>query len=171
VVPLLAIGFAVQTRTGALTRLFYDRAPKFDVNWQMVDWSELTDAAASHDLRGANAYVVAPNWIQAARIAYALGPDIPIAVVPGDPRHFQFMDDKRLNVRSVGFFVGALKFGDEANAEKAYRDLLYGRFIVDGAPRRITQRIAGFPVFDILVLPIKRVVTSQPLLHERGGPP
>jgi 4-amino-4-deoxy-L-arabinose transferase-like glycosyltransferase len=171
VVPLLAIGFAVQTRTGALTRLFYDRAPKFDVNWQMVDWSELTDAAASHDLRGANAYVVAPNWMQAARIAYALGPDIPIEVLPGDPRHFQFMDDKRLNAQSVGFFVGALKFGDEAKAEKAYRDLLYGRFIVDGAPRRITQRIAGFPVFDILVLPIKRVVTSQPSLYERGGAP
>jgi hypothetical protein len=171
VVPLLAIGFAVQTRTGAFTRLFYDRVPKFDVNWQMVDWSELTDAAASHDLRGANAYVVAQNWMQAARIAYALGPDVPIEVLPGDPRHFQFMDDKRSNGRSVGFFVGALKFGDEAVREKAYRDSLDGRFIVDGAPRRITQRIAGFPVFDILVLPIKRVETSQPLLHQRGALP
>jgi hypothetical protein len=161
----------VQTRTGALTRLFYDRAPKFDVNWQMVDWSELTDAAATQDLRGANAYVVAANWMQAARIAYALGPDIPIEVVPGDPRHFQFMDDKRLDARSVGFFVGSLKFGDEAKAEKAYRDLLYGRFTVDGASRRITQRIAGFPVFEILVLPIKRVVTSPPSLHGRGALP
>jgi hypothetical protein len=81
------------------------------------------------------------------------------------------MDDKRLDTRSIGFFVGALKFGDEANAEKAYRDLLYGRFIVDGASRRITQRIAGFPVFEILVLPIKRVVTSPPSLHGRGGLP
>jgi Dolichyl-phosphate-mannose-protein mannosyltransferase len=168
VVPLLAIGFAIQTQTGALTRLFYDRAPKFDVNWQMVDWSELPDALASHDIGRANPYVVASNWIQAARIAYALGPDIPIEVLPGDPRHFQFMDDKRLNAESFGFFVGALKFGDEAVREKAYRDSLEGRFIVDGAARRITQRIAKFPVFDILILPIKRFETPQPSLHDWG---
>ena len=157
VVPLLATGFAIQARTGAFTRLFYDRAPKYDVNWQIVDWSALTDTAGGNEIRGANTYVVASNWMQAARIAYALGPDIPIEVLPGDPRHFQFMDDRRLDGRSLGLFVGALKFGDEAAGEKAYRDSLGSLFAVDGAPRHIAQRIAGFPVFDILVLPVKRM--------------
>jgi hypothetical protein len=52
-----------------------------------------------------------------------------------------------------------------------YRDLLYGHFILDGASSRITQRIAEFPVFDILIVPIKRVETSQPSLRGRGALP
>ncbi len=156
VIPLLAAGFALQARAGVFTRLFYDRAPKFDVNWQIIDWSALADQADGGGFEDADAYVVASNWMQAARIGYALGPDVPIEVFPGDPRHFQYMDDKRLTTRRNGFFVGALKFGKEAACEKTYRDGLRGRFVVTGASRTITQRIAGFPVFDILILPIKR---------------
>jgi hypothetical protein len=62
VVSLLATGFALQTRAGAFTRPFYDRAPKFDVNWQIIDWTALTDKANSNALNDANAYVVASNW-------------------------------------------------------------------------------------------------------------
>ena len=98
---------------------------------------------------------------------YALGPDIPIEVLPGDRRHFQFMDDRRLSNRTTGFFVGAVNFGDEAAREKAYRDSLDGLFVANGASRHITQRIAGFPVFDILMLPIKRSEASQSPLQ--GG--
>jgi hypothetical protein len=36
----------------------YDRAPKFDVNWQIIDWTALTDKANGNALRGANACVV-----------------------------------------------------------------------------------------------------------------
>ena len=172
VVPLLAVGFAVQTRTGAFTRLFYERAPKSDINyWQFVDWSALTDTVDGQEFKAANAYVVGSNWMQAARIGYALGPDVPIEVLPGDPRHFQFMDDRRLNGRSVGFFIGASKFGDEAAQEKAYRDSLDGHFVANGASRHVTQRIAGFPVFDILILPIKRSEMSQSPLQGGSAPP
>lgn len=159
VVPLLATGFALQAKTAVFTRLFYDRAPNFDVNWQIIDWTALTDKDGNA-LKDANAYVVASNWMQAARIALALGPDVPIEVLPADPRHFQYLADKRLNARGNGFFVGALRFDDEAVHEKAYRDSLDGPFVVNGPPRHITQSIAGFPVFDILILPIKR---SEPL--------
>ncbi|MBZ9708641.1 glycosyltransferase family 39 protein [Mesorhizobium sp. ESP7-2] len=168
VVPLLTMGFAVQVRTGAFTRAFYERAPKFDVNWQLVDWSALTSEPQGSDLSGANAYVVASNWMQAARAAAALGPDVPIEVLPGDPRHFQFMDDGRLKTRSAGFFVGALDFGKEAAREKEYRDSLDGRYVVDGPPRRLIQRIAGFPVFEILILPVNRIVASQAHLPGNG---
>src|SRR5258708_4910210 len=177
IVPLLAIGFTLQARAGVFTRLFYDRAPKFDVNWQIVDWSALVGKVDGNRLEDDNAYVVASNWMQAARIAYALGPDIPIEVLPGDPRHFQYMVDKRLNARSNGFFVGALKFGEDAAAcEQAYRESLRGLFVVNGPSRRLTQSIAGFPVFDILVLPIERTDTSQsPLqggvMNHGGGSP
>jgi hypothetical protein len=36
----------------------YDRAPKFDVNWQIIDWTALTDKASGNALKDANAYVV-----------------------------------------------------------------------------------------------------------------
>ena len=36
----------------------YDRAPNFDVNWQIIDWTALTDKASGNALKDANAYVV-----------------------------------------------------------------------------------------------------------------
>ena len=156
VVPLAATGFAVQATTGAFTRPFFSRAPKFDVNWQIVDWTALSSRLEGSQLRDPDAYVVASNWMQAARISAALGPDIPIEVLPGDPRHFQFIDDPRLGSRSAGFFVGALNSADEAASEKGYRDHLEGLFTTTGPSRYITQRIAGYPVFDIVIMPIAR---------------
>jgi len=169
VVPLLATGFAVQATTGALTRPFFQRAPKFDANWQLVDWSALTDSKVADEIRRANGYVVASNWMQAAKLGYELGPDIPVDVLPGDPRHFQFMDHRRLASQATGFFIGAMNFrDDEAAQEKAYRDNLGGLFVVDGDARHITQRISGFPVFDMLILPVKRV--APPLSKADGQP-
>jgi hypothetical protein len=78
------------------------------------------------------------------------------------------MNDRRLNSRSIGFFVGALGFAHEASFEKDYRDHLDGRFVASGAARHITQRIAGFPVFDILVLPVRRAGTTP---IQVGTPP
>jgi len=36
----------------------YACAPKFDVNWQIIDWTALTDTASRNALKDANAYVV-----------------------------------------------------------------------------------------------------------------
>jgi hypothetical protein len=33
----------------------YDRAPKFDVNWQIIDWTALTAKANGKALKDANA--------------------------------------------------------------------------------------------------------------------
>ncbi|WP_421915457.1 ArnT family glycosyltransferase [Mesorhizobium sp.] len=171
VVPLLAVGFALQTTTGAFTRPFHERATKFDINWQLVDWSELTNDTESSDLSGADAYVVAADWMQGARIAHALGPNVPIEVLPGDPRHFQFMDDKRLDVRGKGFFVGALNFGKEAEREQEYRNSLGKLFVVDGPARHVTQSVAGFPIFEILILPIRRANPLQPTIQDSAASP
>ena len=171
VVPLLAVGFAVQTTTGAFTRPFHERATKFDINWQLVDWSALANGAEASDLSGSDAYVVAADWMQGARIAHALGPDVPIEVLPGDPRHFQFMGDKRLDARSTGFLVGALNFGKEAEREKEYRDSLGSLFVPNGPARHITQSVAGFPIFEILILPIRRSSPAQPTLQGSAASP
>jgi hypothetical protein len=36
----------------------YDRAPKFDVDWQIIDWTALADKANGNALKEANTYVV-----------------------------------------------------------------------------------------------------------------
>lgn len=156
VVSLLAVGFAIQARTGAFTRPLFDRAPKFDINWQIVDWSVLAGDTETSQTRARDSFVVASNWMQAARIGVAIGPGFPIQVLPGDPRHFQFMDDERLNRSSAGFLIAALDSANEAASEKGYRDSLAGLFVANGRAWHVTQRVAGFPVFDILILPVKR---------------
>ena len=163
VVPLLAIGFAIQASTGAFTRPFFDKAPKFDVNWQIVDWSALAGLLEASQIKDPGIFAVAPNWMQGARVGHALGPDVPIEVLPGDPRHFQFMDDARSDRLGNGFLIAALNPADEVASEKAYRDSLAGLFEASGPARHVTQRIEGFPVFDILVLPVKRtgMVSTQ----------
>jgi hypothetical protein len=40
------------------TMCIYDRAAKFDVNWQIIDRTALTDTANGNALKDANAYVV-----------------------------------------------------------------------------------------------------------------
>jgi hypothetical protein len=154
-VPLAAGVFAAEARSAALTRAFYARAPRWELDWQSADWSVLAPALRDDkDFSFTDSFVVAPNWMQAAKIGYALGPGVPIEVAGDDPRHFQFLDAARLRSRHKGFFVAALEFKNEDARERAYRSALAGRFTPAGEARRITQALAGFPTFDILVLPI-----------------
>ena len=114
----MASAYMLQARAAIFTRLFHDRAPQKDASWQMVDWSALPNGM-DDGLGDPGAYVVSSNWMQAARISYVLGPEIPIEVLPQDPRHFQYMVDKRLEVGAKGVFIGLLKLGDDETA-RAY---------------------------------------------------
>lgn len=62
-----------------------------------------------------------------------------------------------------------MNFADEASHEKAYRDGLDGLFVVDGDARHVPQKIGGFPVFDMLILPVKRVVPPVPKTNVQPG--
>src|SRR5262249_1107636 len=103
----------------------------------------------------ASTFVITPSWTQAAKIGAALDPLVAIEVLSDDPRHFQFMHYARMNTRTEGFFVAVLEFGKEDEAELSYRNTLKGRFTVTGAAKRIVQTCAGFPTFEILILPIR----------------
>jgi hypothetical protein len=54
----------------------YDRAPKFDVNWRIIDWTALTDKANGNALKDANAYFV-ESFLNKANLQ----------VMPKAPRH------------------------------------------------------------------------------------
>lgn len=159
-VSLLSFEFALQARTGAFTRLFFERAPRFDVNWQIVDWSALDARLQSSRAAEPETYIVAPNWMQAARAGYSAGPNVPVEVLAGDRRHFQFTEPA-LKPGQPGYLVAALRPGDEAASEAAYRAGLGTQFVVAGPAEHTPQRIAGYHVFDLLVLPVVRSATAD----------
>lgn len=156
------ICFVAQARTAVMTRFFFPSAPRFDVSWPIVDWSKLPAALASQkDGADEPFFVVAADWEQAAKIGAALGPQIPLEVLNGDPRHFQFMHDPRLARRDRGYFVAAARFDQELAVEAEYRTRLAHKFRV-GTARWFVQDVAGFPDFDLLVMPVRRKVDGSP---------
>jgi hypothetical protein len=54
----------------------YDCAPKFDVHWQIIDWTALTDKANGNALKDANANVL-ESLLKKANLQ----------VMPKAPRH------------------------------------------------------------------------------------
>lgn len=155
-VAVLAIAFVLQTRTAAFTRLIFPQASRYDVGWQSVSWSRLSARKTTIGLSAPDAFAIAPDWIQGGKIGAALGPGVPIEVPSGDPRHFKYMDDRRLLSRTAGFFIGAAEFGHEDARFDQYNRQLGGRFEVAGPPTWLVQDLAGFPDFRIVVLPVRR---------------
>jgi hypothetical protein len=49
----------------------YDRAPRFDVNWQIIDWTALTDKANGKALKDANVCVVRSSLKKSEFSSYA----------------------------------------------------------------------------------------------------
>jgi hypothetical protein len=49
----------------------YDRAPKFDVNWRIIDWTALTDKANGNVLKDANAFDVESIFEKSESSSYA----------------------------------------------------------------------------------------------------
>jgi 4-amino-4-deoxy-L-arabinose transferase-like glycosyltransferase len=89
--------FAVsQATTGWLTRLLPLRPGAGDPTLETLDWGALRTAPALEDDA---AFVVATKWMEAGKIALALGPQTPVFVFSGDPRGMAFLDDS-------GRFIG-----------------------------------------------------------------
>jgi hypothetical protein len=63
-----------------------------DPSWEVVEWSELRPALAERGVTGGTQRVVAAtNWIDAGKIAHALGPDRPVVCLCDHPHHFGFL--------------------------------------------------------------------------------
>lgn len=94
-------------------RLFRHGDPSTD----LLDWRSLRPALEARGLIGNGRPVFATHWIDAAKLAYGLGPSTPVRCLGDDPRSFQFLprppvrDDSLIVVRSSagGLPVGALR--------------------------------------------------------------
>lgn len=153
--PAIALLFSLHTHTAAFTRFSFNAAPRLDVNWQLAAWDGLAQDFSNRGiLSDPGAFLVAKSWTEAARAAYALGPEFPVATPLYDPRHFAFLPETRLAGRTKGYAVIAAAPGNAAEARALLTELL-GGFNVIGDSWTVLQTRAGFPAFEIVVIPVE----------------
>ncbi|THD47856.1 MAG: glycosyltransferase family 39 protein [Bradyrhizobium sp.] len=85
----IAVLADLQVTTGWATRLFPLPEGVADPTLEMLDWSGLR----ATPLPQGTAFVVATKWVEAGKIALALGPQPPVLVFSGDPRGFGLSED------------------------------------------------------------------------------
>ena len=64
---------------------------KHDPDVEGIDWTSLRDKLAARDLLKPGVIVGVPNWRDAGKIAYALGPEATVTVLNTDARQFGFV--------------------------------------------------------------------------------
>ena len=95
VVAAALVVFADQaTRGDIVSPELIAQHPGIDPTVDLIEWRELAAALAKADLPAAGEAVGAPHWTIAGKVAHALGPDVPVLCVCGDPREFAFRTDQ-----------------------------------------------------------------------------
>jgi hypothetical protein len=89
-----------------------------DPDADAVDWGPLRDELAARGLLQPGAIVGVPDWRDAGKIAYALGPDVTTLCLSRDPRQFGFTSPP---IRFIGadMLILAPEHGERAAAELA----------------------------------------------------
>jgi 4-amino-4-deoxy-L-arabinose transferase-like glycosyltransferase len=93
IVAALLAALIWQTLRGGLIPASAD--PRVDVTLDLLDWRELKPELTTRGLLGSDAVVASPIWMTAGKVSYALGPDIPVVCVCGDPQQFRYRYDQR----------------------------------------------------------------------------
>jgi hypothetical protein len=120
---LLAL-LASQTATGWMTRLSPSLFARGDPTLEALDWRELRAALHTRELLPARArFVAATSWIDAGKLAYALGPRVPVLCLCANPHQFGYLHQQREFI------------GDDA-------------LIVERARRHATSPVTLAPYFD-----------------------
>jgi D-alanyl-D-alanine carboxypeptidase len=84
---------ATQVATGWVARVAPSLFERGDPSWEAMDWTELGPALAERGLLAdTTRFVAAPSWIDAGKVAYALGPDVPTVCLCDSPHQFRFLD-------------------------------------------------------------------------------
>lgn len=157
---LAALAATLQTHDDLVTRAL-DLPPRPGFDWTILPWDALVaDFAARGILAGGNGYLVPVSWIIGGKAGHALGPGLPVAPPPFDPRQFAFMNDPRLAARHDGYMVIAA-WPEEVEAARAeiVRQIARAKapgYLRAGEPWVVTEKRGGQPVFDVLVQPVTR---------------
>jgi 4-amino-4-deoxy-L-arabinose transferase-like glycosyltransferase len=88
--PLLLLVLLVQVRTGFVEALFPRLAFRGDPTDDLVPWAELLPKLASWGFPRPGVVVAGVSWADAAKLAHALGPEVPVTCVGADARGFRY---------------------------------------------------------------------------------
>ncbi len=144
VVILVAAGSAAIT--GWPARVFPAAFRRGDPTLEAADWRDLRGGLDSLGLlRRPHTFVAATSWIQAGKVAYALGPAVPVLCLSADPRHFGYLHDQREVLGEDAVIVDRLPSRHAVAA-------MYATNFASVAPAgRVTIRRLGRPLFDVAV--------------------
>jgi hypothetical protein len=142
-VGLLVLG-TTALATGWHTRLLPGAFARRDPTLEGADWRGLGRGLDSLGVRHRpHTFVAATSWVQAGKVAYALGPESGVLCLSVDPRQFGFLYDQRAYVGEDAIIVDRLP---------ARHDLLerYGTFFASITPiGTVTIRRLNAPLFDV----------------------
>ena len=94
--PLLLAAAATHTATGWMSRVAPGLLGRGDPSLEALDWRDLGPALRDRGLlEEPGRFVAATRWIEAGKIAYALGPGVPVLCLCAAPHHFAFLEDQR----------------------------------------------------------------------------
>ena len=146
VFPLLLAFAASAAITGWPARVAPSLFRKGDPTLEALDWGELRPGLDSLGvLAGPRTFVAGTSWVQSGKIAYALGPSVPVACLSADPRGFGYVYDQRAFEGEDAVIIDRLPARHEVMA-------MYGAYFGQLAPAgRIGIRRGGRPAFDVAV--------------------
>jgi 4-amino-4-deoxy-L-arabinose transferase-like glycosyltransferase len=115
-----------------------------DPTLEGTDWRDLAPGLDSLGvLPRPHRFVAATSWVQAGKVAYALGPKVPVLALSVDPRHFAFLHDERAFLGQDAVIVDRLPARHDLYAR-------YGPYFGTITPvGQVTIRRLGRPVFDV----------------------
>jgi len=149
-IPLLAFAVGLQARYAVFTRPFFDASPRYDIDWQMQDWTALAEAWPDF---GAPAVAITRNWTTGSKAGHVLGPAVTIRPLL-DPRHFQYLGSAdaatavAVHPAKVGQTQGVLEWFPGFLEENGFR--------VTGEPRVLRQMSGDQLRFEIIVMPVEK---------------
>jgi 4-amino-4-deoxy-L-arabinose transferase-like glycosyltransferase len=153
----VAILVVSQAATGWATRLFPLPPGAVDPTLEMLDWSALRAAPALDK----PAYVIATKWVEAGKIALALGPETPVFVFSHDPRGFALLDDSARFVGQDGVIVIPQRRLDKELAE------LRPYFAGLDPPQTFVLRRGGRDEIALAVIPARGLTRAFPVPYRR----
>jgi len=157
-------GFAVaEARTGFLIRYAPSLAGGADPTLEALSWSQLRQSPLLRE-QNAPSFIVATKWMEAGKIAQALGPQIPVTVFSGDPHGFAFLDDPAAFVGKDAVIVVAQKRLAESLAA------LTPYFASLGEAQSLSLG-RGRDEIQLALIPAQRLLRPYPLPYPRRPAP
>ena len=138
---------ASEGATGWLVSSPTAEAAQSDPTLEMLNWTEVKQVLAQRELlNGGTAAIAGTNWIEAGKLNYAVGSDIPVLCLCADPQQFRYS-------RNVSDFAGqtvmVIQSRDRLSKSRA---LLAKQFRQLQPLAGITLHRANRPAIDLVVL-------------------